>query len=243
MKLNSLISTFLAATGVALVASAMPAEAASFGLTPTHVETNKKDNPIPQPGQLSINFEEFGKGKVKFTIANNNIGTDTVSSRISKVIFGGKDKKFFSLLSWRGLIDKDNNFELGGNRDVDFTKDTGYNIGNPPKEIGWKSSFTVERDGKAKWGIDVDESLGVLFALKNGVTFSQIEQGFNSGDLAIASKVGSLEGGNEWYVTSSATTVDVPEPFTILGTTMAFGFAGLCKGEYDKKKKKQKVTT
>jgi hypothetical protein len=238
MKLNSLISTFLAATGVALVASAMPAEAASFGLTPTHVETNKKDNPIPQPGQLSINFEEFGKGKVKFTIANNNIGTDTVSSRISKVMFGGKDKKFFSLLSWRGLIDKDDKVGLGGDEGVDFSRDTG----NPPKEIGWKSSFTVERDGKAKWGIDVGESLGVLFALKNGVTFSQIEQGFNSGDLAIASKVGSLEGGNEWYVTSSDTSEDVPEPFTILGTAMAFGFSGLCKGEYDKKKKKQKVT-
>jgi hypothetical protein len=39
------------------------------------------------------------------------------------------------------------------------------------------------------------------------------------------------------------TVDDVPEPFTILGTAMAFGFAGLCKGEYDKKKKKQKVTT
>jgi hypothetical protein len=241
MKLNSLIPAFLAATGVALVASAMPAEAASFGLTSTHVETNKKVNPILKDGQLSINVEEFGTGKVKFTIANNNIGNDTVSSRISEVMFG-KDKNFSSLLSWVGLIDKDNYVELGGDAGVDFSRDTGKKI-DPPKEFGWKSSFTVDKDKKAKWGIDVGESLGVMFKLKDQVTFSQIEEGFKSGDLAIASKVSFKGGnGNEWYVTSSATTVDVPEPFTILGTTMAFGFAGLCKGEYDKKKKKQKVT-
>jgi hypothetical protein len=235
MNRFSFLPAVLAGASVALVANALPAAAVTFDLAPTYVNTGNS-NPVLPTGQLAINVAEYGTNQVRFTISNNA----STPSRIFEVMFG-KNTNFSNLMSWSGLIDRDDNVALGGNayNDVDFNQDT-QNPKDPPGVFRWDSSFTALRDGNSRWGVDPGQSLGVLFTLNQGATFSQVQQGFNSQNLAVALHVGSLSnGGSDWYGTDGVTTKDVPEPLTMLGTAAALGFGGLFQRQRNKQQKAQ----
>jgi hypothetical protein len=248
MKLNSLIPTFLAATGVTLVANTMPAQA-FFDLSSSFV-TGFDAN---IDSQFNIRIQDVvgdgpNSGKVSFTFTNKG----NVKSSITDVYFGksGTINNYFSV---PGII----NSSTG----VSFSQ--GANPSQPPQsKFGWLAAYTADSDpgllglGIVRKGVNnytgsgVQDFLTFTFDTVNGNNAESIFNAFSkptgNPDLAIAFQVQETvftPNKSAWYGSNGVTSEDIPEPLTMLGTTMAFGFAGLCKGEYDKKKKKQKVTT
>jgi hypothetical protein len=247
MKLNSLIPTFLAATGVTLVANTMPAQAFLLDIDQ---KTSNSGLGLNYSSGIDIDVSSYGtnSNQVLFTFTNKGYTADPDGFSITNIYFGQKDS-FSDYLNFSGtFIDQEG---------VSYSYESPKGQGNVGGGIDWKAAFLADPDAPAGYqgnGIDTGESLGIVFNLVGTTTFGDVENGFqgNESPLAIAMHLQStVEGinpskGSEWVATNGVTQEDIeniPEPFTILGTAMAFGFSGLCKGEYDKKKKKQKVTT
>jgi hypothetical protein len=236
MKLTPLIPTFLAATGVALAASAMPAEA--IGLSSSFV-TGENYN---IDGQFNIEITDAGAGQVSFTFTN----VGNVNSSVTDVYFGksGTINNYFSVPG-----------AISNSTGVSFSE--GAKPGQPPGgAFGWQAAYTADSNkpivasGVNNFtGSGTQESLSFTFSTLNGNNAQSIFNAFSNPtgnpDLAIAFHVqgiGSNAEDSAWYGSKGITSKDIPEPLTMLGTTMAFGFGGLFKREYDKKKKREKVT-
>lgn len=119
--------------------------------------------------------------------------------------------------------------------DVKFTQDS-----KPQNFVGFKqnnnkSTYSFGADSPAgafKHGIDYGQSLVIGFNLVNKKTVQDIFQAINRGDFAVGVHSGSFPSGD------SAKFVNVPEPFSILGSGLALGMGVLLKRESDKKRQR-----
>ncbi|BAY10703.1 PEP-CTERM sorting domain-containing protein [Calothrix sp. NIES-2098] len=232
MKINSFLPVLLATTSITLVAQAIPAQAFELGFT--RKTNNSSFNVAPQ---LTTSVDDLGSGQVKFTF--NNSGSVSAGT-ITEVDFGKTN--FLNLLSLSSLsTTAAHNLDQG----VNFTQ---TNTATLPATFGWNPAITFKatNSGYQKTGVDVGESLSIIFNLKSGTSFSDIETGFKNGTLAIATHVQSIGGTGgvsdkfeSTYNTNN--TKSVPEPGTILGL-MAFGMGGLLTRKKSKNANSEKVT-
>ncbi|BAY22294.1 hypothetical protein NIES2100_20570 [Calothrix sp. NIES-2100] len=221
MKINSFVPALLVTTSVAFAAQVIPAQAFELGFT------NRTNNgSINVASQFKTSIDDIGSGKVKFTF--NNTGAKDAS--ITEINFGKTDfNKFLSYSS------------LSNTTGVNFKTDKLANLAS----LGWTKNdtaltFGVNNGGYQKDGVDTGESLSIIFNLASGKTFSDIENGFKTGTIAIATHVQSIGGSggysDKFESTYQATSPSksVPEPGTILGL-MAFGMGGLLTRKNGKK--------
>ncbi|MDZ8053915.1 MAG: PEP-CTERM sorting domain-containing protein [Aulosira sp. ZfuVER01] len=227
---NSFLPALLTTTTIAFAASVIPAQAFELGFT------NKTNNGSINVGsQFTTTVDDIGSGKVKFTFSNPG----PTDATITQINFGKTN--FLNLLSFSSLSSTNpHDSDLG----VNFSKAT--NPTNLPAIFGWNPAITFDAknpSGYQKYGVDKGESLSIIFNLASGKTFSDIETGFKTGTLAIATHVQSIGGSSGFSdkFESTYNTKSVPEPSTILGLA-AFGMSGLLIRKKRKNANAEKVT-
>ncbi|MFP5274880.1 PEP-CTERM sorting domain-containing protein [Coleofasciculus sp.] len=217
MKLSSLVPSVLAAAGVAVTASMMPAEAAVFGfnrITENNVENVANQLTVDVTGDSSnVTFKFTNSGPTSSFIAQ--IYVDVVGGLLAGP----------SVTNFAGT-----NFSLGGSppnlpggNTVGFTSDFRATANNPAPRNG--ASNTGEMVALNFSG-NVDN---VLAAIGNGsLRFGTHVQGIGSA------------GGSDSFVNAVPVTDPeaVPEPLTILGSATALGIGGLLKRQQSKKNNK-----
>ena len=265
MKLAPLISTALVATGVSLAFNAMPAKA--IGLDAYQV-SNDSGLGLDYSSSIGIDVTSYGNqgSQVLFTFTNNRYsgvldGENIQDDYTITNIYFGKGVDFGKILTFSGSFITTGGIEEQGG--VSYVDGKLNPQGNVVGGIQWDAAFLADPlkkkggGGYQQNGIDTGESLGIVFDLAAGKTLNDVIGGFEGEQpsLAIAMHLQSTYGpnkdgvvgsneGSEWVATKGVTQKDIeniPEPLTILGTGMAFGFGGLFKREYDKKKKQVKA--
>lgn len=237
-KFSSFIPAALLATGVAFSANVMPADA--FGIDFYNVTKNEAD----VAPNFTVSVDDIGNNQVQFRFNNSGIAGPAA---ITDIYFGKNNDKnplldFASYLSYSSII---NNPVNSDNTQVAYSPVDDSKVGGG---IKWGAVFTAEPDspgGFIKNGVGVGESLAIVFNLVGNTQYSQLENLFNNGTMAIAfhaQGLGDRAKGSDWYAShESVTSNDVPEPFTILGTGAAIGFASLFRREQSKRQNKSKV--
>lgn len=224
MKFSSLVPSVLAAAGVAVTASMMPAEAAMFGFNNIQGGDTFGDSIV---NQFSFDVTDAGDGQVSFKF--NNAGS--ASSTITQIYWDDMDGILSSL-----ALDSSKTSASG----VDFT--IPKNPGNLPQGNGLSPSFDEDfevarrqgQGGSVEDGIDPGEMLGVLF---DG-SFDSVVAGLNDGSLRVGmhvQRIGSDAELSDSYINDPEA---VPEPLTILGSATALGIGGLLKRQQSKKNNK-----
>lgn len=234
---KSVVSGFLtgsvAIAGSALVMTAAPDAAFAFTLGAENVSNNGSTNVA---NNFSIDITEVG-GQVKFTFKN----TQNVSEASITAIYFGQEGTFENLLSFDSISQT---FQTSTKSGVKFS--SGLNTNTLGGDVKWDAVFAADAaspSGYNKYGIDVGEEITFFFDFVGTTTFSDIEKGFASGDLAVAFHAQSITGSggySDWFTNegSDVTEDDVPEPFTILGTGAALGFSALFGKQQAKRKQR-----
>ena len=230
MNKLSFIPAALLATGVALAANSMPADA--FSLSFTNVSNNGSTNVAPN---FNVDVTDAGNGKVQFTFSNTgSAGVATMNQ-----VYFGTQNTFPQYLST-------SNVSVVNGPGVQFS--SGATPNNPGGGIAWDAAYAADPDSPGGFGknaVDVGESVSFVFNLANGAQYNQLEGLFNSGTLAVAlhaQSIGGSGGYSDWFASnSSITSKDIPEPITILGTGAAIGFGGLFRREQSKRQSKAKI--
>jgi hypothetical protein len=222
MKFSSLVPSVLAAAGVAVTASMMPAEAVQFNFRNIPSENTNGDTIVDQ---FSFDVTETDDGQVSFKF--NNEGP--ASSTITQINWDDMDGILSNLAldpsktSSSGVnftVNSPTNFPQGNELSPDFDED--FEVAR------------VQQGGVAN-GIDPDEMLGVLF---DG-SFDSVVAGLNDGSLRVGIHVQRI--GSDAELSDSFVSKPVPEPLTILGSATALGIGGLLKREQSKKRNKNKA--
>lgn len=243
MNKISFLPAVLAGASLAFVANAMPASAASFNLSSQFVTGNDANI----SNQFNIQLQDAGTGKVSFTFTN----TGSISSSITDIYFGKQ-------LSSGGISDF---LQLPGS----FTSTSGVSYAGgaaPPQppygEFGWTAAYTADSNSGGGQsaitgngvnnytGSGTKESITFTFNTLNGYNADNIYNAFGGSNpaLAIAFHVQGINGngvtgGSAWYGSNNVKPTDVPEPFTMLGTSAALGFGALFQRERSKRQKAQ----
>jgi len=145
--------------------------------------------------QLSVDVSSYGANQVLFSFYNT--GSD--QSTISEIYFDDG-----TLLGVAGLIDADDG--TGGDPNVDFTQGA-----NPPDLPGGSSitpqfqvtaGFLADADNPApKWGVSPGQTLGIVFDLQSGGTYSDVLTELGDGTLRVGLHViNYTSGGSESFV-------------------------------------------
>lgn len=159
--------------------------------------------------QLSVDVTSYSATQVLFKF--NNTGSS--ASSITDVYFDDG-----TLLGIAFLIDADDN---GGDLGVDFSQ--GASPGNLPggnnasPAFVATSGFTADSDPPTQSnGVNLHETLGVVFGLQSGGTFADVLSELASGELRIGIHMqGFGPGGNESFVNN---LVPIPAAVWLFGT-------------------------
>jgi hypothetical protein len=223
MKSALIIPTFLAAAGIALAVGEMPARAFNIGMVRV---TN--DTPDNVAGQIAISVVDSGNGTVEFNFTN--IGA--IASSITDIYFG----KATTVSNMLGNITA-----IVNNSGVSFSENS-TSLQSPTGKFAWSSRVKANADSPVSInGIDLNETLAIQF--NTTASFQSIQDAFlRDQSLAIAMQVQNIgpTGGSDWFG-SNLNVEPAPEPLTILGTGIAFGFGGLLKREYNRKNSRTKT--
>lgn len=219
MKFSSLVSSVVAAAGVAVTASMMPAEAAVFGfnrITSNNVENVANQLTVDVTGDTSnVTFKFTNSGPVSSFIAQ--IYVDVVGGLLAGP----------SVTNFTGT-----NFSLGGSppnlpggNTVSFTSDFRASANNPSPQNG--------------------ANVGEMVALNFSGNINNVLAAIGNGSLRLGTHVQGIgsAGGSDSFVNSPTPIVTpdpeaVPEPLTILGSATALGIGGLLKRQQSKKQNK-----
>lgn len=176
--------------------------------------------------QLFVDVSDAGSNQVLFTF--RNIGP--ASSSIEQVYFD--DGSLFSIAN---LIDFDDG--IGGDINVDFS----LNNVSPPDLPGGDSispifdvttGFLADADPSGQTtvsmpGVGPAESLGIIFDLQAGKTFTDILDDLNTGALRIGIHVQRFDGdGSESFINNGENGIIIPSPSAILLTSIGIGITG-----------------
>ena len=212
---------------------------ASITLGFNNISANNVGDAVIGESQLFVDVTEDTGGAVLFTF--RNVGTN--QCYISDVYFDDYD-----LLGSFTLIDADDG--IGGNIGVDFSPiDRNGNVNLPSANSADPDFVTTnllaaDNDPGSIYGVDPGESLGILFTLKNSLTFSKVLKDLAELDLRIGIHVqGFASGGSEAFVNTPYDSngggggggSPVPEPATL----MLFGFGLLGLAGVVRKKSRQ----
>jgi hypothetical protein len=229
MKFSSLVPSVLAAAGVAVTASMMPAEAATFGF-----QKITNNNVEDLSSQLSIDVTEIGSGQVQFKYTNNG----SISSNIAEIYVDGG----VGILSASPTV-------------VNFPG-TNFSLGANPNALPGGNSVNVTdnkfNDYAADNGSDGtggannnNEMVALNFNLVGGQDFDDVLGAITGGQLKFGAHIRSIgvADGSDSYVNTPnmitpPPTEPVPEPLTILGSATALGIGGLLKRQQSKKNNK-----
>ena len=159
--------------------------------------------------QFSIEVSETDEHKALFTFLNSGSN----ESFISDIYFESNH-----IFEGSYLIDADDG--LGGDSNVDFSFDA-----HPKNLPGWRnleypfqSSFGFSNDPGAANGIQIGESLGILFCLTNNITYKELIDDLYSGEIRIGIHgQGFVGGGSESFI-SNISTVPIPITFWLFGS-------------------------
>lgn len=228
MKLSSLVPSVIAAAGVAVAASMMPAEAATVGfqnIFPNGGNTNG-DSIV---NQFSIDVTDAGNSQALFKFSN----AGPVGSSITQIYWDDATDALSSIFG----IDV-------GTTSPGVSYTVSNNPGNLPQgnNINFNEEFKVQatnQGGVSNNGVNINEMLGVLFNYSG--SFGDVETALNSGSLRIGMHVQSIDSANDGsdsFVNTPGTNEPVPEPLTILGSATALGIGGLLKRQQSKKNNK-----
>jgi hypothetical protein len=207
MKFTSFFPALVAATGVALVATAIPATAAQVT---TAVSCTS--------GSVTAGGNGYSSCSGPISGNNRGAGTDNLQFRLNS--------NNLSLLPQVGTA-------------LDFTK---YTWALATTSLGFDN--TNDGGTSGKWSLASGKSVNAPFviAVKGGPDYSAYF--FNAGSnitsgtwntFGIVKGNGSPGPGLSHLDIYTATAKDVPEPLSILGTGVAFGFGGILKRKYGKK--------
>lgn len=207
MKFTSFFPALVAATGIALVATTIPATAAQVTTT------------VSCTGG-SVTAGGNGYSSCSGPIDGNNIGagTDNLQTRLNS--------NNLSLLPQVGTA-------------LDFTK---YTWTLATTSLGFDN--TNDGGTSGAWSLAAGKTLTAPFVIsvKGGPDYSAYF--FNAGStitsgtwntFGITKGNGGAGPGLSHLDIYTATAKDVPEPLSILGTGVAFGFGGILKRKYGKK--------
>jgi hypothetical protein len=196
----------------------IPMHVHALPLSFNNITNNNPGDAAIGESQLFVDVTPYGTNQVLFTFGN----TGPYASSICDVYFDDG-----TLLEMASLIDADDG--VGGDSNVDFTQSAsppdlpGGNNVTPP--FITTAGFLADSDPEVQPnGVNPGESLGIIFNLQTGGTFSDVLAELGSGDLRIGIHVqGYASGGSESFVNS------IPDATTLflLGSACLIGFAGL----------------
>ncbi|MEM8778094.1 MAG: PEP-CTERM sorting domain-containing protein, partial [Cyanobacteria bacterium P01_G01_bin.49] len=177
--------------------------------------------------------EDTGLGQISFTSMNGGF----VSSSLADLYSGIS-----------GIIDN----SLGIVGTVISTSGLDYDENVDPEQLQEQTAYTQDSNsGNLEIVVNrVNRDTGSR-RQESSILNNNIQSNLNSfsnstedRELAIAFSTEEIGFGSEGvsYGSNSTASQDIPEPFTILGTGIAFGFGGLFKRKYDKTKNKEKIT-
>ncbi len=215
MKVSSFVPSLLLATSFALASSAFSAaNAASVSF--------KADDQRGSDSASTDIFAEDVDGGIKFTLTVND-ANNFADLRAAFIDFGSSFDQS-NITSVNNVLSYSlNENNIGGN--IGRTFDLGVELTGPGASGGLVTSkmFTVFGTG-----LDVTDILGEQVAVRLQAVGS---------DPVIGGEGSAKQYG---IVPTSVTPTPVPEPLTILGTVVAFGFGGLCQNQIAKKRKQAK---
>lgn len=200
MKLKSLVPALIAATGLTIAATAIPASATTFSFN--NISGGDTVGDAFAPG-FSFDVTDAGGGKVLFKFLNNSSGTNAL-----KQFAFSADSTVSSLLSGMQV-----NVDNSGTVVFD---NIAKNLSQSNKISGWDGeTFGGGTSGGNGNSVQVGESLGVTFT----ANFNNVITALTSSKLQVGIHVGSLpNGASDAYVNSyipknnTPIVIQVPEP-------------------------------
>lgn len=233
------ITTVLSSTPLPASAITYPANATSLTIGFHGIEGTAEDKALGEQ-YYKLDISQINTTQVEFRFINNPTGSsNTNTSQISEV--------YFQMA--QGLFTSDAPMLNHNNKgSVYFTKDAtppdlpgGTNLQNVAPYTVFSTDYSAQATGQGKGKDKIDqntnriaagESLGILFTLAQGKTVTHIFEAINRGDFRVGIHAQSFDQGR------SASFVNVPEPFSILGSGLALGMGVLLKRESDKKRQR-----
>lgn len=198
---------------------------------------------IPEEDDVSVNIEDglIGESQL-FVEVSKVIDPDDDSEQVLFTFINTGDEPCFIagvyfydgvLLDIAALIDADEGVTYlpAGDEDVDF--DENALIGDPGKGIsdyigklvvGYEMVDDAEADNPSPtWGVNPDESLGVLFDLTTGSEYDDVLAGLDSGLILIAITVQGFDSeGSEGFINNGV----VPAPGAVLLGSIGVSLVG-----------------
>ena len=177
--------------------------------------------------QLSVTVSDAGSGQVLFTFNN----TGSYAATIDQIYFEQS-----SPLGTFSLIDADDG--IGGDSRVDFSPGATPPLLPGGNLVGFTTSPGLSADSDAfgqsavmspyKPGVQMGESLGVLFNLNSGYMYGDVTGGLENGDIRIGLHVQSFaDGSSEAFVTGNGNGNGVaPAPGAVLLGGIGIGIVG-----------------
>ena len=170
--------------------------------------------------QFFVEITEVSNDEILFTFLNSGPN----ESFISDIYF---DSEYFLQVS--SLIDADDGF--GGDINVDFS------VGAKPNNLPagrslsdpFVSLFGFSNDPGAANGIQVDESLGILFYLTNGLSYEGLINDLTNGAFRIGIHGQGFDGGGSESYVNTVTTVPIPLSFWLFGSGLVAFFVKSAK--------------
>lgn len=196
MKLTSLVPALIAATGLTIAATAIPASATTFSFN--NISGGDTVGDAFAPG-FSFDVTDYGGGKVLFKFLNNSSGTNALKQFAFSV-----DPTVNGLLSGMQV-------NVNNSGTVLFDSKA-QNLSQTENLSSWDgTTFGGGTSGSNSNSVQVGESLGVTFI----ANFNNVISALTSSKLQVGIHVGSLpNGASDAYVSSYVPKNNTPTPPT-----------------------------
>lgn len=229
MKFSSLLRNAALASGIAaaaIISAPLTASAATFNFSNITGGDAGGDSIV---GQFSFTVADNGNGKTLWRFFNT-AGATNSASFISQIYFDWANSSVALSIDTLNFNNTPNNNTSNPNNGVFFT-DSGVTPPDLPQgnNIGFNKDLAigVTNNGANKSGIDLGQSLGVIF---NSPSEATIANAINSGTLRVGIHVQGIavyNGQSDAYVSSLSTTpTPVPVPGFLLGVVAASALGG-----------------